>query len=140
MMSITSFSASFSSSFSPNFPTNFSHDVTKDLSDHYGGGELKNDQEIGGIDHLEHLSNGAKANESDDGLQIDFSYLSNSGKGDLFVEYIETDETQPIETDETLPKWLSNHTENADDVNKSMAVVAPCSSPSLSPNSRACAA
>merc|ERR1712138_34846 len=68
-----------------------------------------------------------KKNQDSNCLQIDFSYLSNSGTGDLFVESLETDETQSIEAVET--KSLSNHTKNTDDVNKSMAVVVPCSSP-----------
>merc|ERR1711981_500717 len=112
MMSASSLRASFSSSFSANFSANFPDDDTKDLADHYGG-ELKNEQQI-----------------EDANLQIDFSCLSNSGTGDLFVESIETDDAQSMETDEAIPN----------DPNKSMGVVVPCSSPNLSPNSRAPAA
>merc|ERR1711981_1370116 len=64
-------------------------------------------------------------------LQIDFSHLSNSGTGDLFI--------QSMETDEALPKWFLNHVKDTDDLNNSMNnsmdVLVPCRS--LSPGSRA---
>jgi len=107
---LASFSNSFNASFSANFSANFTDDDTKDLADHYGGELKKNGQQ----------------NEE----QIDFYSLSNKGKGDLFAESFETDDAQSIETDKAI----------YNNPNKSMGVVVPCNSPSLSPNSRARAA